>query len=234
MAPDDRCSDPSCAACSSEPIRISIGVYPKPLLSLPALIFIILGLALAVGIATSGCGSVTAAVEATGGAPDQVDLPDAGGAAGAAAGAPGTGGMGGQALNGSGGATGGIGGAPSVPGSGGAAGDGGAAAALCGSGPALCKGVCADLTTSYYNCGSCGNQCGGGETCVNGNCTGGNSTMSCESLGWTPSGCVACAATKTGKACSECQVPGWFLKNDACLGGSGFLAVSDCSVCASY
>lgn len=71
---NDRCSDPNCQSCKSEPIRISVGVYPRPLLSLPALIAIIVALAFAVGLAVSGCADGSAT---TADSPPAWDLPRA-------------------------------------------------------------------------------------------------------------------------------------------------------------
>ena len=61
-----RCSDPSCTACQSIPIQISVGVYRRPLFSLPALVAIIVALAFAVGLVFSGCDDGSATMAQTG------------------------------------------------------------------------------------------------------------------------------------------------------------------------
>jgi stigma-specific protein Stig1/Dickkopf-like protein len=40
----------------------------------------------------------------------------------------------------------------------------------CPSGQTSCSGVCTTLSTDSRNCGSCGNACGAGTSCVNGAC----------------------------------------------------------------
>jgi hypothetical protein len=41
---------------------------------------------------------------------------------------------------------------------------------FCPPGQMVCSGVCRDLSTNVNNCGSCGNACTGGRSCVGGQC----------------------------------------------------------------
>lgn len=40
-------------------------------------------------------------------------------------------------------------------------------------GSTLCGNGCANLATSFFNCGGCGNVCGVGQICISGTCQGG-------------------------------------------------------------
>ncbi len=185
-------------------------------------------------VAGAGCGSVTAkATEddgGTGGAGGKLGVESGAGGDGSSTGgaSPATGGTGGQAA-GTGGAqaTGGSGGAPA--GTGGNPGTGGIA---CSGSLSLCGASCVDLEANA-NCGSCGHSCAAGQTCTNGICA-----ETCESEGWTPSGCTRCpSGTKTGKPCSVCNVPSWFTGGSSCQEGdasSGFLVAASCSACSTF
>ena len=89
------CSDPDCFLCRRLPVPLSRAAHANPQVSLWIVVAIMFGLALGVGVAVSGCGSVT---------PDAAQLQASLGGAGGLAGAPG-----GQAggLEATGGATGG-------------------------------------------------------------------------------------------------------------------------------
>ncbi len=50
--------------------------------------------------------------------------------------------------------------------------DGADAAADCGAGRSSCAGTCVDLSTSKRNCGDCGNECPGNQSCCDGDCRG--------------------------------------------------------------
>ena len=53
------CSNPDCFACRRLPIPLSRAAHANPRISLGILVAIMLGMALAVGLVMSGCGSVT-------------------------------------------------------------------------------------------------------------------------------------------------------------------------------
>lgn len=194
-------------------------------------------------LAVLGCGSVTADPPAdggTGGSGGKVGVEATGGSAGAVT-ASGSGGSGPAGNSGAGGAGLAAGGTPGTAGaqqqgSGGITGGG---AGACGSTSALCHGSCVDVTTTA-NCGSCGNGCDAGQTCTNGVCRSSSAAPSCESLGWAPTGCVACAspASTSFATCSVCSnTPDWFTAHEGCQEGAspgGFLAVGACSACASF
>jgi hypothetical protein len=101
------------------------------------------------------------------------------------------------------------------------------------SGTTKCSGSCVVLSSSPYNCGSCGNVCGSGQTCNSGVCTG-SSSLSCGpglmNCGGTcvnrhdDSNCGSC-----GNACGSGKQCFWSTAGDGtltdihcdCIAGSG-------------
>lgn len=86
----------------------------------------------------------------------------------------------------------------------------------CPQGLILCSDRCVDTQTDSSNCGFCGNACGGGRSCVNGQCGG---DISCDPLNAqcppVYDGCIA-----PGRCCSCCpRVHGLFNcgRDDICI-----------------
>ena len=120
--------------------------------------------------------------------------------------------------------------------------DGGTEQLDCPSGETACLGVCANLATSFSNCGSCGYVCAAGESCVAGGCVqpcpSGQTACSgsCEDLETSTTNCGGCGiACNAGESCCsgscvsgtcQCAAPGAPCSNDAlccsgtCSGGS--------------
>ncbi len=82
---------------------------------------------------------------------------------------------------------------------------------MCGSGQTSCDNACVDLNLSTQNCGSCGNSCSNGQSCVSGSCACGSGTMlcgtACVQTGSSHDHCGSCS-----NACSATQV----CSNGAC------------------
>ncbi len=84
----------------------------------------------------------------------------------------------------------------------------------CPNGCSACSSRCADLDTDTLNCGSCGTQCTGGRSCVEGECVCAEGTEPCGGLcidfADDPMNCGACAnACDPGGACNDgvCTFP---------------------------
>lgn len=109
-------------------------------------------------------------------------------------------GVGLAACDNGGGGTGGDGG-------GGGGGDGGGGAADCGNGATMCGGACTVTSVDPENCGTCGNACGDGEVCNDGQCDvacGGGTTDCDGSCVDTASNAAHCGAC--GNACDDGEV----------------------------
>ncbi len=75
-------------------------------------------------------------------------------------------------------------------------------------GQTSCNGICTDTDLDSKNCGSCGNVCTGGKTCVRGNCVCSIFKTDCYGMcadtSSDPNNCGGCGITCTdGKTCSK-------------------------------
>jgi hypothetical protein len=90
-----------------------------------------------------------------------------------------------------------------------------------------CGGICEALSTNPFNCGTCGNVCGTGQTCNSGACSAGPNCASpstacsgaCVNLQSDSNNCGSC-----GALCGYSQS----CLNGSCFGG-GCLSASDCA-----
>ena len=84
----------------------------------------------------------------------------------------------------------------------------GRCATVCPAGQTACSGSCVDLSSSFTDCGACGNSCGARQACVSGVCScRAGSTMcsgSCTTLEFDGLNCGACGnVCATGKSCQS-------------------------------
>ncbi len=119
------------------------------------------------GGSNTGAGGASGGAAGTGGSAGSPDASAGSGGTGGSAGSP-------DASAGSGG-TGGSGGSSGSSGSGGSAGDAGASCDGCSG--VCCNNVCVNTNSDPANCGSCGNACSVGRSCLFGKCQ----------LGWVAS-----------------------------------------------
>ena len=112
----------------------------------------------------------------------------------------------------------------------------------CSTGTANCSGVCADTMTDLRNCGSCGNSCGAGLSCIAGACiTAITCTMpsrmcgmSCVNTLTDTSNCGMCEnACMAGQACRMGRCECACATGLSCCGPACFDLQSDQSNCGS-
>ncbi len=82
----------------------------------------------------------------------------------------------------------------------------------CGSGLNACAGTCVDYQTDENNCGSCGNACANGTSCVAGACTcgfnqencGTTQAPNCKTTSVDPTNCGGCGVSCVGSGAPYC------------------------------
>ncbi len=80
----------------------------------------------------------------------------------------------------------------------------------CTTGQKACGGQCKTVATDQENCGACGNVCGAGQTCQNGQCQCSSGLLACNGMcvSSTATHCGGCSMTcSSGQVCSQnsCQ-----------------------------
>jgi hypothetical protein len=88
----------------------------------------------------------------------------------------------------------------------------------CGSGLESCNGQCLDFSADPNNCGSCGNTCGSGSSCVQGQCKCGFGQIQCNGACITPSidplNCGGCP----GQGGVSCPTTAPYCVSGGCVG----------------
>jgi hypothetical protein len=106
------------------------------------------------------------------------------------------------------------------------------AGAACAAPQLLCAGVCVNVTSDPNNCGACGNACGAGTECVNGQCQ--CDATSCAN-GCCASATGPCSNSPTacgsnGGACTDCTNPLPAHATGATCSPSGQCQITACAV----
>jgi hypothetical protein len=97
--------------------------------------------------------------------------------------------------------------------------------------PNCCGSTCTDLQTDVNNCGSCGNICPGGDTCVAGQCVS-QETCTGQVCGEFVAGCdnnVNCFCFETAEGGSACTA-NFFCSNPTCNTSADCPAGTVCTV----